>query len=186
MAADRTRDVNALLERIRSGDDAAADELAPLVLDELHELARRMMARQRGDHTLQTTALLNEAWLRLSGAWADKGHFMRTAAAAMRSVLVDHARARKADKRGGGLQRAELSPSDSFSMDRDADLVLTLDEIVRRLTELDPELGRTAELRCFGGLSNDETARALGVSTPTIERRWRTARAWLQRELEAG
>ena len=174
-----------LLERMRAGDARAAGELAPLVYSELHEIAERCMREQRGGHTLQPTALVHEAWLRIAGPGAgfdDRAHFLAVAARAMRNLLVDHARARSAEKRG---RRAEISPADALVAvfeQRSLDLV-AIDAALEKLARIDVELLRVVELRFFAGLSIAETATVLGVSTPTVERSWRSARAWLRREV---
>jgi RNA polymerase sigma-70 factor (ECF subfamily) len=176
-----------LLRRMAAGDAAAADELLPLVYHELHGLARGLMQGERRDHTLQPTALLHEAWLRLAApaaAFADRQHFVRVAAKAMRHVLVDHARARAAGKRAGG-QRLDLDgdalPAGGVD---DAAGVLAVDETLARLHALDPQLGQLVELRFFGGLDNAAVAAALGTSLRTVERGWRLARAFLLRDLD--
>ena len=171
-----------------SGDDHAADELLPLVYGELHAIAARCMGERKVGHTLQPTALVNEAWLRLiepeSGrAFGSREHFLGVAAKAMRSVLVDHARRRGAQKRGATFERVPLEDVAALFEERASDL-LVLDEALTRLSVMDTQLGRIVELRFFGGLSVEETARNLGVSEPTIIRGWRVARMWLKRELE--
>ncbi|MFT5052436.1 MAG: RNA polymerase sigma factor (TIGR02999 family) [Chlamydiales bacterium] len=175
-----------LLGRMADGDAAAAEELLPLIYDELRRLAAKRMGQERSDHTLQATALVHEAYMRLAGPkqtrWNDRAHFFRTAARAMRAVLVDHARARQAQKRGGGLAAVELGP-DIAQSERPPLDVLILDETLQRLTERDEQLGKIAELHFFGGLTHEEVAEAMDVSVRTIERGWRTARAWLQTEL---
>ncbi|MEM7309106.1 MAG: ECF-type sigma factor [Planctomycetota bacterium] len=179
--------VTALLRRIGAGDRAAANELLPLVYDELRLLAHAQMRGQPPGHVLQTTALLNEAWLRMAGsqpaAFKDRRHFLGVASSAMRSVLVDDARGRGARKRSAGL--AHVAPDGEATVSTPPpDLVLDLDEALERLAAVDHELARIAELRCFAGLSSAEAALVLDVSKRTVERAWRTARAWLQRELE--
>jgi len=165
-----------LLARLSSGDAAAADELLPLLYGQLREIAGRLMSDQRAEHTLQPTALVNEAWLKLAGPaestdWESHKHFLRVAARAMRSVLVDHARAVKTQKL---LIEAEERVHD----------VLAFDEALAQLEALDPELAQVVEMRFFGGLTNEEVGRALGLSTPTVERRWRTARMFLRKSLD--
>jgi len=176
-----------LLQRMGGGDARAADELLPLVYEELHRVAASMMREQRRDHTLQPTALLNEAYVKLfdksvSASFESRTHFLAVATKAMRSVLVDHARRRAAEKRGGAHERITLSGV-AEAIDADAIDLLELDEALTRLTLMDEALGRIVELRFFGGLSVDETARVLGVSEPTVVRGWRIARMWLEREL---
>jgi RNA polymerase sigma factor (TIGR02999 family) len=171
-----------------SGDRGAAEQLLPVLYGELHSLAERMMRDQRPGHTLQPTALINEAWLKLIGvgegaAYANRAHFAGVAARAMRSVLVDHARRRQADKRGGSMERVALDDVVDLFAERAPDL-LALDEALERLTKMDEQLGRLVELRFFAGLSVEETAEILEISTPTVTRGWRVARMWLRRELD--
>lgn len=175
-----------LLRRMAAGDAAAAGELLPLVYQELHRLAQQLMRGERRDHTLQATALLHEAWLRLAepgGAYDDRTHFLRVAARAMRHVLVDHARARAAHKRAGGA-RLDVDAAALAGCD-DGHSLLAVDEILGRLHALDPQLGQLVELRFFGGLDNAAVAENLGVSLRSVERGWRLARAFLLRDLEA-
>jgi len=173
-----------LLRKVGAGDRDAAEQLFPLVYDELHRLAGRLMGQERSDHTLQPTALLNEAYLRLvepGPGYDDRGHFLRVAARAMRHVLVDHARARAAKKRQGG-KRVEID-ADLVAVRDDAESLLAVDEILQKLQKLDPQLSELVELRFFGGLDNKTAAEALGTSLRSVERGWRTARAFLVREL---
>jgi RNA polymerase sigma-70 factor, ECF subfamily len=183
--------VTALLRAWGSGERAAFDELLPLVYDELRRRAARYMRAQPTGHTLQTTALVHEAYLRLVDQegveWQGRAHFFSVAARAMRSILVDHARGRHAAKRGGAARALTLGAADAVA-DRETAPgvdVLALDEALSRLAELDPRQGRVVELRYFGGLSIGEAAAALGVSHATVERDWSTARLWLKRELSA-
>jgi len=185
-------EVTRLLRRMDSGDDRAAGELMPLVHSELHAIARRLMHDQRVGHTLQATALLNEAYVRLVGEgvseFADKRHFLKVAAAAMRTVLVDHARRRDARKRCGDQQREAFEGIDELAAvfeERAWDL-LALDEALGQLAQVDEELARIVELRFFAGLENSEVAEVLGCSTRTVERGWATARAWLGNALGEG
>ena len=176
-----------LLQRIGKGDAGAAEELFPLVYAELHRLAASLMREQRRDHTLQPTALLHEAYVKLVDAPAQssfesRSHFLAVAAKAMRSVLVDHARSRAAEKRGGAHGRITITGVAEVLEHESPDL-LELDEALTRLTAMDEPLGRIVELRFFGGLSVEETAQVLGVSEPTVVRGWRVARMWLEREL---
>lgn len=175
-----------LLRSMAAGDLDAAEQLLPIVYQELHRLARRLMGRERAGHTLQATALLHEAWLRLAEPgtdYADRGHFLRVAARAMRHVLVDHARARAAHKRGHG-QRIDLD-AEALQAPDDGLGVLAVDETLARLHALDQQLGQIVELRFFGGLDNAAVADALQISLRSVERGWRTARAFLIRDLEA-
>jgi RNA polymerase sigma factor (TIGR02999 family) len=178
-------DVTALLRAWSEGDRAALDQLLPAVYQELHRQAERYMRAQPAGHTLQTTALVHEAYLRLvsrAGAgWNGRAHFFGVAAKAMRSILVDHARARGTAKRGGGVEAITLTnveDTDGRGMD-----VLELNDALERLAEIDPRKGSLVELRYFGGLGIEEAAEALGVSSATAKREWRLARAWLRREL---
>jgi RNA polymerase sigma factor (TIGR02999 family) len=177
-----------LLRRASAGEAPAAEALFRLVQGELVRVARSLMSGERTGHTLQATALVNEAWLRLfrPGSvcdWMDRAHFLRTAATAMRHVLVDHARARSRDKRGSGRMVIDAA-LDELAADGGADVV-ALHEALERFARIDVQGARIVELRFFAGLSIDETARVLGVSTPTVERGWRTARLWLARALDA-
>ncbi len=176
----------ALLTRSLHGDRAASSQLFEIVQDDLKALARKLFVSERTDHTLQPTALVNEAYLRLRDcsalSWQDRAHFYAIAARAMRHVLIDHARARLASKRGGGQARVSLHESMDGGADWDAD-VLALDEALNRLAELDERKARVVELRFLGGLSVDEVAHVLEVSRSTVEANWRYARAWLSRAL---
>ena len=170
------------LEDWSNGDKSAYDRLIPLVYDELHRLAHRYMSGERAGHTLQTTALVGEAYMRMVGQggvrWQNRTHFLAIAAQLMRRILVDHARAGARQKRGGGAQMFELDEMAIVSHARSADLVV-LDEALTRLGEIDPRKARVVELRFFGGLNVEETAEALGVSSNTVIRDWSMARAWL-------
>lgn len=176
-----------LLERLGEGDAAAEGPLFGMLYEELREIADRLMRRERVGHTLQTTALVHEAYLRLvgeqPGRWEGRAHFLRVAARVMRAVLVDHARRRKAAKRGEG--RAPVGALDELVIRYETDALdlLDLDAALDRLGEQDEQLAHLVELRFFGGLTIAETADAMGVSTPTIERGWRTARARIMVEL---
>jgi RNA polymerase sigma factor (TIGR02999 family) len=181
------QDVTVLLRAWEQGDQTALDALLPAVYGELHRQAERYMRGQSAGHTLQATALVNEAYLRLvdqrETEWTSRAHFFGVAAKAMRSILVDHARARQAAKRGSGAARLTLGQVGDVA-DRKAEVdVLDLNEALQRLAELDPEKGRLVELRYFGGLSIEEAAEVLGISPATLKRQWSTARAWLRREL---
>ena len=176
--------VTDLLAASRRGDARAFDELLPLLYDELHAIAARHMRGERPDHTLQPTALVHEAFLRLSGveiAYDDRAHFIRAASQAMRRVLVDHARARNAEKRGGNL-RVTLDESLVPQEDRVVDL-LVLDDALNRLAAAEPRWARVVELRFFGGLEVTEVATLLGISTATAKRDWQFARTWLAKRL---
>ena len=168
------------------GERHALDRLLPLVNAELHRLARRYMKRERPGHTLQATALVNEAYLRLVEVqrvqWQSRAHFFAMAAQMMRRILVDHARARDNGKRGGDVRKVSLDATLVVSSEPEQDLV-GLDEALRRLEAVHPRKSQVVELRFFGGLSLDETAEALHVSTDTVKRDWRFAKLWLLREL---
>jgi RNA polymerase sigma factor (TIGR02999 family) len=175
------------LQRMAAGDDGAGEQLLPLVYDELHRLAGRHMAGQGGAHTLQATALVNEAWMRLGldggAAWSDRQHFLAFASRVMRSVLVDHARRRGRAKRGGDRERVPLEIALEQSAARGVD-ALDLGSALDELEATEPRLARVVELRFFGGLSMEETARVLDVSLSTAERSWRLARVWLREALQ--
>lgn len=180
-------ETTAIFRRIERGDSAAAAELLPVIYGELRSLAQKHMTRERSDHTLQATALVHEAYLKLVGpgmeSYQNRAHFFRTAANAMRQVLVDHARGRATDKRGGGKRRIEIEEELAVDEDRLED-ILALDDAVQKLKERDEELAKIVELRFYAGLTNEEVAEVLGCVTRTVERGWRTARAFLQAELD--
>lgn len=186
MASRSSQGVTELLERWSQGDQEALEQLMPLVYDELHRLAGAYLRRERRDHTLQPTALVNEAYLRLidqrNARWHNRAQFFGVAAQLMRRILVDHARARHAEKRGGSQEDLSLSIVRHFGEKPDLD-VLALHDVLHRLAEIDPEQSRIVELRFFGGLTIAETAEVLHSSHATVEREWRMARAWLRREL---
>ena len=180
-------DVTGLLLAWSGGDTGAGERLLAAIYDELHGQAARAMRREGDAHTLQATAVVHEAYLRLVDqrrvAWRNRAHFYGVAAQMMRRVLVDHARARLADKRGGAFQRVSLAGLGAAAAD-DADLdVLALHDALERLAVLDPDQARLVELRYFGGLGIEDTAEALDVSPATVKREWAVARAWLRREL---
>lgn len=180
-------DVTQLLRRWRGGDKAALDELMPLVYDELHRLAHRYISHERPGHTLQTTALVDEAYVRLVEKkeirWENRTHFFAVSAQIMRRILVDYARQSHSAKRGGAAQKVTLDEQALVSRQRSAELV-ALDEAMRGLAEVYPRRSEVVELRYFGGLNNKEIAEVLSVSEATVERDWRFAKAWLYRELE--
>ena len=180
-------EVTTLLRRWNDGDRAALDAVLPLVYADLRRVARRSLASERGDHTLQPTALVHEVFLRLvearTVAWQDRVHFFATAAGMLRRLLVDHARRRRAAKRGGGA----VASTDSIELAGrggvNVEEVLDLNDALDRLTAIDPNRGRVVELRYFAGLTLEETAQALDTSLATVKRDWTAARAWLYREL---
>ena len=179
------RDVSVLLRAWSGGDPAALDQLTHIVYDELHRLARRYLRGERQDHSLQTTALVHEAYLRLVDhtrmEWQDRAHFFAVSAQVMRRILVDHARRRNV-KRGHGLRRVSLEQATMVGDERPTDLA-ALDDALTLLAERDPRKAQVVEMRFFGGLSVEESAEVLGVSPVTVMRDWRTAKAWLYREL---
>src|SRR6266436_9030203 len=182
-------EVTGLLQAWSDGDQAALDKLMPLVYAELHRLAKRYMRREHAGHTLQTSALVNEAYLRLIDArivrWQNRTHFFAVSAQIMRRILVDFARAKQNLKRGGGAQQVTLDEGLVISPESGADL-LALDEALERLALLNERQSRVVELRYFGGLNEDEVAEALKVSARTVRSDWSLARAWLYRELSRG
>jgi len=184
-------DLTPLLLAWGKGDAAAGEKLLPVVYAELHRQASRAMRREAGDHTLQATALVHEAYLRLvdqrRAAWQNRAQFFGVAAQAMRRILVDHARAQNAEKRGGGVQQVTLNDANqpaSAESDHALD-VLALHDALDRLAVMDPDQARLVELRYFGGLNIEETAESLGISPATVKREWAVARAWLRREMSA-
>lgn len=181
------QDVTALLQAWRDGDDEALARLIPLVNDELHRLANRYMRRENAGHTLQTTALVNEAYIRLVDSkrvrWQNRAHFFAIAAQLMRRILVDVVRRQQFQKRGGDWRRVNLAEDVELAANVNPDLVM-VDEALHALAKLDPRKAQVVELRFFGGLTLEETAEALKVSTDTIGRDWRAAKAWLTRELK--
>jgi RNA polymerase sigma-70 factor, ECF subfamily len=178
--------VTQLLVRVQAGDSGALDRLLPLVYDELQRLARRHIRKERRNHTLQSTALVHEAYLRLVGqapsALQTRTHFFAVAANLMREILVDHARRHKSAKRGGGAYRVTLDDALEQAPQADLDLV-ALDEALLALARVDPAKARLVELRYFGGLTIEESAAVLGLSLATVKRHWSLARAWLYREI---
>ena len=175
-------DVTRILAAIEGGDARAADELLPLVYEQLRRIAQQRMAEERSGHTLQATALVHEAYLRLVGGqevgWANRAHFYFAAAEAMRRILIEHARKRNRIKRGGDRRRAPVSVAD-LAAEEDFEEIVAVDDAIRRLEEEDAQAARVVRLRFFAGLSVDETARALDVSPRTVAREWAYARAWL-------
>lgn len=183
-------EVTQILSHIQNGDRQAASQLLPLVYVELRRLASQKMLRERSSHTLQPTALVHEAFLRLVGdqsaqSWDCRAHFFAAAAEAMRRILIEFARRRKTEKRGGDRQRLELSVQIAVDEWESSESLLALDEALTRLASEDAELARLVELRYFAGMTIDQTAELLDVSPRTVKRNWAYARAWLRREMEA-
>ncbi len=187
MSVTQETDVTELLREWSRGDEEALDRLLPLVYENLEAIAHRQLARERKDHTLNTQALVHESYLGLVNAkvgWRDRGHFLAVASRAMRQVLIDHARRRKAGKRGSGLVPITLNETtDRPANVTDDELLLAIDEALQGLERHDPRLARVVECRFFAGLTARETGEALGVSLRTVERDWTRARAYLKREL---
>jgi RNA polymerase sigma factor (TIGR02999 family) len=179
--------VTDLLRRWSSGEREALDQLMPLVYDELHRLASRYLRDERPDHTLQSTALVNEAYLRLVDqhtAWQNRAHFYGVAAQILRRILVDHARERKAAKRGLGQKKVPLDDALAVPVEAGVDLI-ALDESLDRLAEMDPQKARLVELKYFAGLPVREVGKVLGMSAATVHREWAIARTWLYRDMMA-
>jgi len=186
MSAASSQEITALLAAWGSGDQTALDQLMPLVYDELRRIAHRYLGRERVGHTLQSADLINEAYLKLLGErqmdWQNRAHFFAVAAQAMRQILVDYARTRNRDRRGGGAQRVSLEDALAVADEQSAELV-ALDDALNGLAVFDKRKSKVAELRFFGGLSVEETAEVLHVAPITVMREWRLAKAWLYREL---
>ena len=178
--------VTKLLKQLQEGQEGAVARLTPLVYNELRGLARSYMRRERPDHTLQATALVNDAYLKMVGgeplSFESRSHFFGVAAQVMRHILLDHARAHKAGKRGGAEKKLSLDEALVFS-DEQSDQIVELDAALRRLSVLSPRQAKIVELRFFGGLSIPETASALGIAARTVVREWSVAQAWLKREM---
>ena len=179
-------EISLLLEEHGNGNPDAIKKLMPLLYDELRKLAAYYLRAERPDHTLQPTALVHEAYLKLvdqgSAQWRNRAHFFALAAQVMRHILVDHARARRTSKRGGTRPAVPLDEAVNILSERDVDLV-SLDDALRALEASDPQQSRIVELRYFGGLSIEETAEVLGISPATVKRDWTMAKAWLRREI---
>ena len=185
----KSAEITRLLVAWSGGDEHAVDRLVPLVHDRLRRLAASFLNRERPDHTLQTQALVNEAYLRLIDqgrvSWRDRAHFFAIAGRLMRRILVDHARRRGYVKRGGEAQRVSPAELENLTIDRSPELV-ALDDALTALAKRDEQLARLVELRYFGGLTKEEIAEVLGISSATVTRRWRMAKAWLYRYLVKG
>jgi len=186
---DDSTDVATLLSKLDLGDDKTAADLVVRLYSELRKLASGYLRRERSDHTLQTTALVHEAYLRLAdqkeGVWKNREQFMGVAAQVMRRILVDYSRGHKAQKRGGGSEKVFLEEAEVVSQGRAPDVV-ALDEALTRLAEFDAQQARLVEMRFFGGLSLEEAAEVLGISRTTAKRHWNLSKAWLARELSKG
>lgn len=184
-----SHDVTQLLLKWSSGNKDAFGELLPLVYRELQKIAHRYLIRERNSNTLQTTALVHEAYIKLIDQnrvqWQNRAHFFGIAAQAMRRILVDNARQRLADKRGKGAEKVSIDEGIIDISDERAGNLVDLDEALKKLAEIDPQKSQLVELRYFGGLSIEETAEVLGVSVATINRQWRTAKAWLYNEVKS-
>ena len=182
-------DANALLARLSGGDRSAADALLDLVYDRFREMAAAQLSREPAGHTLQPTALVHEAFLKLIDqrrvAWKGRTHFLAVGAQAMRRILVDHARKKKRKKRGGGRQPISLSEELTVSARQDED-VLAVDDALSELAEIDPRQAKIVEMRFFAGMTSAEVAEHLGVSKTTVDREWRIVRAWLRQKLSDG
>jgi RNA polymerase sigma factor (TIGR02999 family) len=181
-------EITRILSAIDQGGEAAAGQLLPLVYDELRRLAAAKLAQEKPGQTLQATALVHEAYIRLVDTdqiqrWQSRGHFFAAAAEAMRRILIDHARARGADKRGGGWHREELLETE-LAIDSASEGLFAVEEALARFAAAEPEMARLVELRFFAGLTLEEAARCLGISDRTAYRHWAYARAWLRRELD--
>ena len=186
--SDSNHDISVILKDWSGGSRVSADALLALVYDELRKIAGKYLRKERSDHTLQPTALVHEAYLKLVDisdiSWQDRAHFFAVASNVMRHILVDHARARLTEKRGSEFQRIALEDVISFYNQPDVDLV-ELDEALLQLAKFDEQQSRIVELRFFGGLTIDETAHVLGISSATVKREWTLAKAWLFRRLKA-
>lgn len=188
MAAD-AHEITQLLRAWRGGDQTALDQLLPLVYDQLRRLAGRYLRAERAGHTLQSSALVHEAYLLLIGQneidWQSRAHFLGVAAQAMRRVLVDYARSRNYQKRGGKLEHLDIEAAATIGLEREAEIV-ALDDALQGLERFDARKSRVVELRYFGGLTVEETAEVLGISVPTVIRDWNMAKAWLRKEMNQG
>ncbi len=180
-------EVTCILDRIQCGDSKAANQLLPLVYEELRKLAACKMASEPAGHTLQPTALVHEAWMRLAGSpvqrWDNRGHFFAAAAEAMRRILIDRARAKCRQKRGGDWERRSLDEV-QLAVESDPVTLLSVNEAMEKLSQQFPEIGDVVKLRFFAGLSIEEAADALNISVATVKRHWAFARAWLYQQLE--
>jgi RNA polymerase sigma factor (TIGR02999 family) len=188
---ERTEEITQLLQGWRAGDRKALDQLLPVVYKELRRLAHFQLRNERSDHTLQSTALVNEAYLRLVGMdspqWEGRSHFFAIAAQLMRQILVDYARRHRASKRGGQAEKLSLDDTGFFEKRKGRDMdIVGLDDALKTLAKIDSRKAQVVELHFFGGLNFEETAKVLKVSSITVQRDWRMARAWLHREISRG
>lgn len=187
MPGSSSSQVTELLVRWRDGDREALDSLLPLVYDELRRIARHYLQGERSGHTLQSTALVNEAYVRMVAQdfpqWQNRAHFFAVAAQLMRQILVDHARSHRASKRGGNVYKVSLDEAEEQPLATDVDII-ALDDALKNLAEMDLQQSRVVELKFFAGLSIEDTAEVLNISPSTVKRDWITARAWLYRELD--
>lgn len=185
---DNRGEISVILKDWSGGNRASADALLSIVYGELRKIAAQYLRKENSGHTLQPTALVHEAYMKLIDIsdinWQDRAHFFAVAANVMRNILVDHARAKLADKRGGGAQRIALEDAISLSSEENVD-VLAVDEALKELAELDEQQSRIVELRFFGGLTIEETAHVAGISPATVKREWAMAKAWLHRKLSS-
>lgn len=180
-------EITQLLVAWSHGEETALQTLTPIIYEELRRLAQSYMRQERAGHTLQSTAVVHEAFIRLidqNVEWKSRAHFFAIAAKMMRRILVDHARARSTSKRGAGMPRVAMDVQAVASQERSVDL-MALDEALQHLAKIDPQRGRIVELKYFGGLSNEESANVLGISPATVQRQWSGAKAWLYRELSS-
>jgi len=181
-------DVTQMLKEASGGDRDALDRLLPLVYDELRRVAQRHLEDERDGHTLQATALVHEAYFRLIDQkrveWRNRAHFFAVASQAIRRILIDHARARRAERRGGGAEKLPIEAALQIAPEQTPDHLLALDDALSRLAEDEPDKARIVEMRFFGGLTHEEIAAVIGTSLSTVERQWRFARAWLFRDLQ--
>jgi len=186
MSIPSTDDVTRLLLDWSKGDRSALEKLMPVVYDELRRMAKQYMRRERPGHTLESTALVNEAYLKLVDCsrvgWQNRAHFFAVAAQLMRRILIDHARSRNYAKRGGGIRKVSLDEAAILSEERAEDLI-AIDDALIELQAVDERKSKIVELRFFGGLNLDETAEVLGISSPTVQREWRKAKAWLYKRV---
>jgi len=187
---DSGHEVTRLLGELSQGKEGASEALFALVYEELHSVARRCMRREPAGHTLQTTALVHEAYLRLGGdpnaSWESRAQFLRVAAGAMRRVLVDSARRRRSEKRGGARDRVPLDAAGPAADEAATVDVVALDDALKELAEIDPRMSQIVELRFFGGFTVDEAAKVMGISPRTLKSDWQVARIWLKEQLEEG